>query len=194
MRLTSTDALIVVDVQNDFLPGGQLAVADGDQVVPILNHYIRSFHDAGLPIIATRDWHPPNHCSFSAQGGPWPAHCVQDTPGAEFAANLELPADTTIVSKATTANAEAYSGFQGTDLASLLHDSGRQRVFVGGLATDYCVVATVKDAADAGFAVVLLTDAIRAVEVEPGDAARAIDAMRDHGAASISVTDLDTNE
>lgn len=194
MRLTGTDTLIVIDLQKDFLPGGQLAVADGDAVIPVINRYIRYFRDAGLPIFATRDWHPPDHCSFAVQGGPWPPHCVQESPGAEFAEGLELPLDTTVVSKATTAQAEAYSGFEGTDLVSLLRNAGRKRLFIGGLATDYCVLATVKDAVDAGFDVVLLADAIRAVEVEPGDGAKAIESMRDLGVSLVSTTDLSTNE
>lgn len=140
------DALIVVDVQNDFLPGGRLAVTQGDAVVPILNTYIAAFAQHGLPIYATRDWHPAQHCSFKDQGGPWPPHCVADTHGARFAADLKLPPASTIVSKATASDQDAYSGFEGTHLDAQLHAADVQRLFIGGLTTDYCVLHTVKDA------------------------------------------------
>ncbi|WP_137893137.1 nicotinamidase [Ramlibacter sp. 2FC] len=185
------DALIVVDVQRDFLPGGALAVAEGDQVVPVLNHYIARFEQADLPTVFTRDWHPRDHCSFRAQGGPWPPHCVADSAGAAFAPGLALPPSGHLVSKATTAEADVYSGFQGTGLADWLRERGCRRLFVGGLATDYCVRETVRDALAAGFAVVLLRDAVRAVEVQPGDGARAEQAMREAGAASATLQTLD---
>lgn len=176
------DALLVVDVQNDFLPGGALGVPEGDRVVPVLNRYIARFAEAGLPVIATRDWHPPGHCSFAERGGPWPPHCVAGTPGAAFAPGLALPPDAIVVSKAETPERDAYSGFQGTGLAGRLKEMGVERLFIGGLATDYCVLATVKDARSAGFAVVLLTDAVRAVNVKPGDGARAEAEMEAAGA------------
>lgn len=187
MRLHEGDALIVVDVQRDFLPGGSLAVPDGDAVLAPLNEYLRRFHDAGLPIVATRDWHPPDHCSFAVQGGPWPPHCVKDTPGAGFADALDLPEEAVIVSKATKVEADAYSGFDGTGLAERLREQGVERVFVGGLATDYCVRATVLDAREAGFEAVLLGDAVRAVGVEADDEEKALEDMRRAGAQS---TDL----
>ncbi|WP_455385171.1 nicotinamidase [Acidihalobacter prosperus] len=190
LALAATDALILVDVQNDFLPGGRLGVGDGDAVVPVLNRYIAHFRTAGLPVVATRDWHPPGHCSFAAQGGPWPEHCVAGTDGAAFAADLELPDDALIISKAATVEADAYSGFQGTDLADRLRRRGVKRVFIGGLATDYCVLNTVLDALDADFEAILLVDAVRAVDVEPGDGARAIDEMRAKGATTITVEDI----
>lgn len=176
------DALIVVDVQDDFLPGGQLAVPEGDRVIPVLNRYLARFRAAGLPIFATRDWHPPDHCSFAAQGGPWPPHCIASTPGAAFAAELALPPETQIIDKATRPDADAYSGFEGTDLGERLRSLGVGRVFVGGLATDYCVLNTVRDALTQGFEAVLLTDAIRAVNVQPGDGARAEQTMTSLGA------------
>lgn len=179
----SGDALLIVDVQNDFLPGGSLAVPRGDEVVAPLNGWIARFAAAGLPVFATRDWHPPDHCSFQAQGGPWPPHCVAGTAGAEFAPALRLPAGAVGIAKATRAEADAYSGFAGTDLAARLREAGVGRLFVGGLATDYCVVNTVIDALAAGFAVVLLAAAIRAVDVAPGDGERAIAAMAAAGAA-----------
>lgn len=191
MRLRDTDALIAVDVQRDFLPGGSLAVTEGDAVVPVLNRYIRRFVRADLLVIATRDWHPPGHCSFAAQGGPWPPHCIRDTPGAEFAPGLDLPEDVVIVSKATRNDADAYSAFDGTKLAVLLRAQGARRLFVGGLATDYCVLATVTDGLDAGFEVVLLRDAVRAVGIEPDDEAKALDKMRAAGATCIDLAEFD---
>lgn len=191
MHLRTGDALIVVDVQRDFLSGGSLAVPDGDAVVPVLNQYLRHFAAAGLPTIATRDWHPADHCSFVAEGGTWPAHCVQDSPGAEFAQALQLPDDTVLISKGTKNDAEAYSGFDSTDLARHLNDVKVTRVFIGGLATDYCVLATVRDAISAGFDVVILRDAVRAVNVEAGDGEKAIDEMRALGASLIELDTLD---
>jgi len=176
------DALLVVDVQNDFLPGGSLAVPEGDTVVAPLNRAAAAFHAAGVPIFASRDHHPPDHGSFQPYGGTWPVHCVAGTPGAAFAAALHLPAETVVVSKATTRERDAYSAFDGTDLAERLRAAGVNRLFVGGLATDYCVKATVLDGLAAGFRVVLLTDAVRAVDLQPGDGTRAIEEMRAAGA------------
>lgn len=180
--LVSGDALLVVDVQNDFLPGGSLAVPDGDAVVPVLNRCIALFSEKQLPVFASRDWHPPNHCSFRAQGGPWPPHCVAGSPGAAFASELALPPGSTVISKAGTPERDAYSAFGGTDLAARLAAAKIKRLFMGGLATDYCVLNTVQDALALGFAVVLLTDAVRAVEVAPGDGARALAEMQSGGA------------
>jgi nicotinamidase/pyrazinamidase len=176
------DALIVVDVQNDFLPGGALAVAQGDAVVPVLNRYLAEFARRDLPIFATRDWHPPAHCSFREQGGLWPPHCIAGTHGAQFAAGLVLPSNARVVSKAVRAQADAYSGFEGTDLAGQLRQSGCRRVFIGGLATDYCVRASTLDALALGFDVVVLEDAVRAVDVQPGDGMRALAEMAARGA------------
>ncbi len=190
MRLKRGDALIVVDVQRDFLPGGSLAVPGGDEVVPVLNDYMRRFTASGLPVVATRDWHPEDHCSFADYGGAWPPHCVQGSRGAEFAADLHVSGDVLIVSKADSSEADAYSGFDGTSLEALLVERGVKRVFVGGLATDYCVLATVTDAAAADFEVFVLRDAIRAVDVQPGDGDAAIDAMRNAGATLIVLAQL----
>jgi nicotinamidase/pyrazinamidase len=181
------DALLVVDVQNDFLPGGSLAVARGDEVVPALNQYIGAFEAQGLPVYATRDWHPERHCSFRAQGGPWPPHCVANTRGAEFAAALRLPPSATVISKATTPDEDAYSGFQGTDLDSRLRAAGIRQLFVGGLATDYCVLNTVRDALRLGYEVFLLSDAIRAVDVQAGDGLKAEEEMAKLGARRVSL-------
>lgn len=190
LSLVPGDALIVVDVQRDFLPGGALGVPQGDQVVPVLNRYIALFGQAGLPVVFTRDWHPADHCSFRAQGGPWPPHCVAASEGAAFASGLDVPAAATVISKATTAEVDAYSGFQNTGLADWLRRHGCRRLFIGGLATDYCVLATVRDALAEGFAAVLLRDAARPVEVQPGDGARAEREMASAGAALATLDDV----
>lgn len=184
------DALILVDVQNDFLPGGALAVPNGDQIIPVLNGYIERFAAKKLPIFATRDWHPPDHCSFQPQGGPWPPHCIAGTLGAQLAPSLKLPANARVISKATDPKREAYSGFDGTDLEQKLRQLGSQRLFVGGLATDYCVLNTVKDARRLGFEVFVLIDAVRAVNVSPGDEQKALDEMQRQGARFITLKDL----
>lgn len=185
IALQSDDALLVVDVQRDFLPGGALAVPDGDAVVAPLSVWIRRFVAAGRPVFATRDWHPADHCSFAPQGGPWPPHCIAASPGAELAPGLELPvAAAGLVSKATQRAADAYSGFEGTDLDARLRASGVRRLFVGGLATDYCVLNTVQDALRLGYRVVLLVDCIRAVDVQAGDGTRATVAMLAAGAVA----------
>ena len=181
-RPRAGDALIIVDVQNDFLPGGALAVPQGDEVVSVLKRYAALFATLGLPVFATRDWHPRNHCSFRERGGPWPAHCVAGTQGAQFAAGLKLPSGARVVSKATTPEQDAYSGFAATDLDAMLRQENVHRVFVGGLATDYCVLNTVRDARVLGYEVVLLQDAIRAVDVKPGDGLRAQEEMKRLGA------------
>ena len=176
------DALLLVDMQNDFLPGGALAVASGNQVIAVLNAWLARFAAAGLPVFATRDWHPAQHCSFQMQGGPWPPHCVAGTHGAELTRALHWPSDTQIISKATTPDAEAYSGFSHTDLHERLQAAKVTRLFVGGLATDYCVLETVLAALQHGYRVVLLQDGIRAVEAQAGDGKRAIAQMMTAGA------------
>jgi nicotinamidase/pyrazinamidase len=181
--LRAGDALLIVDVQRDFLPGGALPVPEGDKVIPALNRCIEEFVFRGLPVFATRDWHPINHCSFRSRGGTWPEHCVAGTPGAEIPYSLKLPAAAELISKANTPEEDAYSGFQGTDLLSRLRARGCCRVFVGGLATDYCVKCTVLDALSNDLAVVVLEDAVRAVDVQPGDGARALAEMLARGAA-----------
>jgi nicotinamidase/pyrazinamidase len=186
------DVLLVTDIQNDFLPGGSLAVAGGDEVIPVLNQYIGEFVAHGLPVYATRDWHPERHCSFRAQGGPWPIHCVAGTHGADFAAKLALPPDTTVISKATSPDREAYSSFEGTSLDSRLREAGIRRLFIGGIATDYCVLNTVRDARRLGYEVMLLTDAIRAVDVQPGDGQRAEAEMARLGARRTTLNGLAT--
>jgi nicotinamidase/pyrazinamidase len=186
----SGDALVIVDVQNDFLSGGSLAVPHGDEVIPVLNGYVRLFAALRLPVLATRDWHPGNHCSFRENGGPWPPHCVAGSHGAQFAQSLQLPHSTLIISKAVTAEQDAYSGFQGTDLDRRLRSSHVRRLFIGGLATDYCVLNTVQDALRLGYRVLLLADAIRAVNVNEGDGLRAEAQMRLLGAQSINIKEV----
>jgi epoxyqueuosine reductase len=180
------DALIVVDVQTDFCPGGALGVRGGDEIVPVINDYAARFRAAGAPVFATRDWHPRVTRHFQAYGGPWPPHCVQGTPGADFHPALRLPPEAVVVSKGMDPDEDAYSGFQARDaggrtLPEMLAERGVRRVFVGGLATDYCVRATAIDAVRAGFEVVVLADAIRAVDLQPGDGARAEEEMRRAG-------------
>jgi len=188
--LTHRDALIVVDVQNDFLPGGSLGVPEGDQVIPVLNRYMDAFTAHHAMVVFTRDWHPADHCSFEAQGGPWPPHCVQHSEGARFAEALRIPDTLLLVSKAASVERDAYSGFEGTRLTDSLRLAGIERVFIGGLATDYCVLKTVLDALKAGFTVYLLQDAIRAVNVNPEDGSKAIDKMVTEGAQPVSSAEI----
>jgi putative phosphoribosyl transferase len=184
------DALLVVDLQRDFLPGGSLAVPGGDAIVPVINRCIERFTQQGLAVFASRDWHPAEHCSFRAQGGPWPPHCIADSAGAAFADGLQLPADTVIVSKATTAGRDAYSAFDGTDLHARLQALGVRRLVIVGLATDYCVQATVGDALALGYRVLVLRDGVAAVDAQPGDGERALAAMRERGARLAAAAEL----
>jgi len=185
------DALIIVDVQVDFCPGGALPVPGGDEIIPILNEYIRKFYAAGALIVATRDWHPPNHISFRDYGGIWPPHCVQGTEGAKFHPGLRLPENALIISKAADPLKEAYSGFEGTRLEEELKKTGVRRVFVGGLATEYCVKNTVLDALKYGFETFLLEDAVRGIDVKPGDVERAIKEMLERGAKKLTLADIE---
>ncbi|MDH3442473.1 MAG: bifunctional nicotinamidase/pyrazinamidase [Deltaproteobacteria bacterium] len=181
------NALIIVDVQNDFCPGGSLAVGSGDQVVSVLNRLIAEFDEAGSPIFATRDWHPKETSHFNTHGGQWPPHCVQGTNGAEFHRDLALGKSVVIISKGMEENSDSYSGFDGVDergvrLTDLLRERGVERLVIGGLATDYCVKQTALDGLKAGFKVVVLEEAIRGVNLQPGDARQAIAEMKRAGA------------
>jgi len=176
------EALIAVDVQNDFCPGGALAVPDGDAVIDPVN---RLAEQADY-VVATRDWHPPDHASFAAEGGPWPVHCVRDTPGAQLHAALQTDRIEDIVDAGRTRDAEGYSGFEDTNLEALLHAHDVDTVHVAGLALDYCVKATALDAKRAGFNVIVHLDATRPVEVTPGDGDRAVAELREAG---VSVVD-----
>ncbi len=185
--LKKGDALIVVDVQNDFLPGGALAVPGGDSIISPLNDVIQKFQDKNLPLFFTRDWHPQHHSSFLDHGGSWPAHCVKDTKGAAFASSLTVPEGSVIISKASEADIDEYSGLKGFDengrrLDAILKRENIRRVAIGGLATDYCVLTTVLDALDLGCEVYVVADGVGAVNVNPDDGARAIRDMTDKGA------------
>jgi nicotinamidase/pyrazinamidase len=175
-------AILVVDMQRDFCLGGALAVKEGDDVVPLLNKVVKVALARRIPLFFTRDWHPPNHISFRKQGGPWPPHCVQGTPGAELHAELMVPKGAVIISKGDEPGKEAYSGFQGTDLAKRLRALKVNKVFIGGLTTDYCVKESSLDALHEGFAVGVMTDCVRAVNVKSGDGARALHTIKKAGA------------
>ena len=169
------DALLIVDVQNDFCPGGALAVAGGDEVVPVLNRWIQEAQRQEIPIYASRDWHPPHHISFRERGGPWPPHCVQGTAGATFHPDLRLPANTKVVSKGYEPDVDSYSAFGGTDLEDTLHKANIKRLFIGGLTQDYCVRETSLDGIRQGLEVHVIVDGTRAVNANPGDGPRALE-------------------
>jgi nicotinamidase/pyrazinamidase len=180
------DGLLMVDPQNDFCPGGSLAVAEGDAVMPVLSTWAEAAERAGIPIFVSRDWHPERTTHFQEYGGVWPPHCVMNTPGAEFHADLRLPASARIVSKGMGETEDAYSAFQARDetgkpLKTLLDERGIRHVFVGGLATDYCVKSTVLDALQQGFKVTLIPDAIRAVNLDATDGQLAMADMQAAG-------------
>jgi nicotinamidase/pyrazinamidase len=181
-------ALLLVDVQNDFCPGGALAVPEGDRVVPLLSRAAARFSALGLPVYASRDWHPADSTHFKKNGGLWPVHCVQGTPGARLHPDLALPSSTMIVTTGSSRTDEGYSAMEGivAGRQTMLEDlaaRGVTHLYVGGLATDYCVKHSVLDALAQGIRVTVLEDAIRAVNVTPGDGERAIEEMRAAGAA-----------
>ncbi len=188
--LESGDALLIADMQNDFLPGGSLAVPMGDAIIPVINRYLMLFHDHGRPVFAIRDWHPPDHCSFEQQGGPWPPHCLATTSGAAFHPDIEFPMNTQVISKATTAEKEAYSGFADTQLHALLQQLGIRRLFIGGVATEYCVLNTVKDALHYHYTAFVLEDAIGAINLQPEDGLHALEEMTRLGATMIQFEDI----
>jgi len=188
--LAPGDALLVVDLQNDFLPGGALGIAGGDALLPMLRHYCNRFAAHRLPIIFSRDWHPPRHCSFVEQGGPWPVHCVADTPGSLAPAQFPIPSNVELISKATNPEKDVYSVFEDTPLHDLLQRTHVRRLFIGGLATDYCVLYSVRDARGLGYDVCLLLDGIAAVNRQPGDGQRAIDEMIRIGAIPVRLESL----
>ncbi len=178
-------ALLIVDVQNDFCPGGTLAVSHGDEVIEPLNKLIDEFLERGAPVYKSRDWHSPTTKHFAAYGGTWPVHCVQNTQGAEFHPALRDDPRIIVISKGL-GDTDCYSAFDETDLAAQLRQQNVEEVVVGGLATDYCVKNTVLDALKNGFKVKAVENAMRAVDLEPGDGDRAIKEMRDAGAATVS--------
>jgi nicotinamidase-related amidase len=174
------EALVVVDFQNDFTPGGALAVAGGDAIAERVNQL------AADPrfdlVVATRDWHPADHGSFADKGGPWPPHCVQDTEGADLHPALDQALVHVVVDKGQDPETEGYSGFEATGLAELLRERGIDKLTIVGLATDYCVKNTALDALREGFDVTVDSEGVRGVEVEPGDSERALDELREAGA------------
>ncbi len=178
-ELRAGDALLIVDVQKDFCPGGALAVPDGDAVVPVLNAWARAARDRGLRVYASRDWHPANHLSFEPEGGPWPVHCVQDTDGAAFHPDLELAGDVIKVTKGVRFDQDQYSAFDQTGLAEELRRAGIKRVWVGGLAQDVCVRASALEGREKGFDVHVIADAVRPVTPEGG--VKALEEMREAG-------------
>lgn len=191
ITLSLHDALLVVDMQNDFMPGGSLAVANSDNIIPTINRYLKRFSSADLPIFASRDFHPADHVSFIDQQGQWPSHCVAETSGAEFHKDLEFPESTVIISKGTDRDKEAYSALDATGLGETLNKNDINRVFVCGVATDYCVYASAKDLLTAKkFTVILLTDAVKAVDLVPGDGDKAIAELLSLGAIDITLDDL----
>lgn len=188
-------ALLVVDVQNDFCPGGALAVPKGDEVVPVLNKYIGYFKKQKLPIFTSRDWHPKQTRHFKKFGGVWPAHCVQNTKGAQFHKKLALPKEAIILSKGMDSNEDSYSCFQsvdsnGTYFVTLLKILGVEELYIGGLATDYCVKSSVIDGLKSGFQVNLLLDAVRGVNIRPADSEAAVKEMFSWGAGKFTSKDL----
>lgn len=185
-------ALLIIDVQNDFCPGGSLAVTGGDRVIAPLNRVAAAFAAAGLPVFATRDWHPPETSHFQAQGGPWPVHCVRDSAGAAYHPDLRLPEGTVHLYKGVDEQRDGYSAFDGADqtgtlLESLLADRSVDHLSIGGLATDYCVRSSVLDALTRGLTVTVLTDAVAGVELRPGDSERSLNDMRVAGARLLTV-------
>jgi len=178
--LEGQDALLIVDVQRDFCPGGRLPVPEGDAVVAAINPWIAAARQAGRLILASRDWHPRRHVSFESEGGPWPEHCVQDSPGAAFHPELALPADTIVVSKGVRLDQDQYSAFDETGLGDFLRRHGIRRLWLAGLAQEVCVHASVMSAREQGFEVALIPDGIRALDAAQG--ADALEAMQRAGA------------
>jgi len=186
-------ALLVVDIQNDFCPQGALDVPEGDKVVPILNKYIKFFSKKKLPIFASRDWHPKKTVHFNEFGGVWPAHCVQGTKGAQFHPKLKLSKKAIILSKGMNSKEDSYSAFQaenadGISFLNLLKIFKIEEIYIGGLATDYCVKFTTLDALKKGFKVRVLMDAIKGVNLKPDDSIRAIKLMLKKGAKKITLS------
>ncbi|MFM2478806.1 isochorismatase family protein [Celerinatantimonas sp. MCCC 1A17872] len=185
ITVKASDALLIIDLQNDFLPGGALGIASAERVIEPINRYTQYFERSQATIILSRDWHPDDHCSFAPQNGPWPAHCIQNTRGAQISANFTWPTQAWLVSKATSSDKDAYSAFDGTELALQMKHCGIKRLFICGLATDYCVLQTTLDALSSGFECFLLTDGIDAVNVSEHDGQQAIEKMCAKGAMPI---------
>jgi len=190
MRISNKDALIVVDVQNDFCPGGAMPVEGGDELAKVISEVALKFRDKGGRVFATQDWHPAGHSSFEQFGGPFPPHCVQVTEGAAFHPDLRLPIGASIIRKGIDRREDALSGFSGTGLEEQLTRAGTKRVFVGGLATNYCVLETVLDARSRGFETYLLTDMVRALDDTADGGEKAIARMQEEGAKAATSEDM----
>jgi len=186
----TSKALLVVDPQNDFMPGGSLPVPDGDSIIPVVNRLIELFNSNNAPVFISRDWHPADHCSFIEEGGKWPPHCVKETEGALFHPDLILPESSEVIDKAVIKEPDAYSAFQDTGLAYILEIRGLTDIYTCGLATDVCVRSTVLDGLRAGFKMHVIEDAARAVEINPGDGKKAICEMKAAGAVIIESPEL----
>lgn len=196
--MSSDVALVIVDLQKDFCPGGSLAVTGGDQIIPFINSYIRLFRKYALPIFATRDWHPPRTSHFREFGGVWPVHCVQDTEGARFHPGIELPPDVTVLSKGMNPEKDDYSSFEavdrdGTPFSRIIRREGINKIYIGGLTTDYCVRETALDALRSGVAVTVLEDAVRGVDLNPGDSDRAMIQIISAGAETTTIEKLSSS-
>jgi len=192
-------ALIIVDVQNDFCSGGTLPVPDGDKVVSPLNLYIAEFMKRDFLVVASRDWHPPETKHFSSYGGIWPVHCVKNTQGGNFHPELLLPKHAVVISKGMDPDKDSYSAFQGEDeqgrnLQQILQEAQVKEIYIGGLATDYCVKASCLDGLLHHWKVFILNDAIRGVDIHPGDSDKAIEEMRRSGAIMINFEELPFGE
>jgi len=182
-KLGKQDALIIMNVQNDFCPGGAMAVPEGDQVIPVLNTWIAAAQQGQAVIVASRDWHPPGHISFRERGGPWPPHCVRHTRGARFHDGLRLPVDAIVIDKGDDADHDSYSSFDRTDLHARLKAAGVRRLWLGGLALDYCVLSTALDAARLGYEVHVIEAATRPVDTSHEEKQATVDLLHDAGIA-----------
>ncbi len=194
--MKSKKALLIVDVQNDFCPGGALGVPEGDKIIPVINKYIKIFTKEKLPIFLTRDWHPIKTKHFKDFGGIWPVHCIQNTKGAAFHPKLKIPKQAIFLYKGMDPKKDCYSSFhaedeKGTDLAKLLVVMGIKELYIAGLATDYCVRFSTRDAIKHGFKVKILMDAIKGVNLKPDDSQKAIKEMVKEGAKKITLKDLE---
>lgn len=192
----SKKALLVVDVQNDFSPGGALAVPEGDKIIPKTNKYIKLFVKKKLPIFATRDWHPVRTRHFKDFGGTWPAHCIQNSRGAQFHPKLQLPKEAILLYKGMDPAKDAYSAFQaedarGINLTHLLKIMKINELYIGGLATDYCVRFSAREALKSGFKVKILIDAVKGVDLSPDDSDKAIKEIVKLGGKLVSLKDLE---
>jgi len=195
MNLRFKKALCIIDVQNDFCFGGALAVPEGDEVVPVLNKYIDFFVKNNLPVFASRDWHPDKTKHFKTYGGLWPEHCVQNTKGAQFHPQLQLPEHAIIISAGLNPDEDGYSVFEGVDskgigFSKVLKEFNVEELYIGGLATDYCVKHSVLDALKSGFKVYVLMDAVKGVNINPDDSENAIKEMLDSGASKITLDEM----